>query len=271
MLLAWIQFLTPVANILLNSVLLGQSPWASVVASMESGAYSLFLLYGAMPAAGLAILAVRSWSYPVFLSAVSWVAFENSRILSTGTSGIPTRIAVGAYLCNIALVAYFLFPAVRTTYFNPRVRWWQTKPRYEIGLPATANHNGECAQVTIANMSEGGSFISTDMPYTSGDLLVIHFTLLGRRYTFRGRVVYQVKTHARRGVGLQFTHTTQTARENQTIIRALEVLDGPGRDLPRKGPLTFWKAVWATIRTGKGWLPEVPQSVASKPEDRDAA
>lgn len=58
-------------------------------------------------------------------------------------------------------LSYFINPRVRHLYFDPRQRWWRTKPRYETHVPFLMKVNEEWFYPIMRNISEGGCFIET--------------------------------------------------------------------------------------------------------------
>jgi len=78
---------------------------------------------------------------------------------------------------------YFLLPAVRAAYFNAKLRWWETKPRYLVNIPASFGRKGaSSARGTMVNLSEGGAFLKTARKYKKSQKIHVQFYLLGRDY-----------------------------------------------------------------------------------------
>ena len=58
-------------------------------------------------------------------------------------------------------MTYFINPRIRHLYFDPKSRWWRTKPRYETHLPLLINRGEKSQYPVLRNISEGGCFIET--------------------------------------------------------------------------------------------------------------
>ena len=80
------------------------------------------------------------------------------RYYGAGHSVTPFLIHIGIYLFSLS---YFINPRIRHLYFDPKMRWWRTKPRYETYVPFIMNHNSEWQYPILRNVSEGGCFIET--------------------------------------------------------------------------------------------------------------
>jgi len=261
--LAGFQLLAPFFNVLWCAYLMKISPKAYVTAlNHSSTALQLVEFYALGPISGFAIYKCRSWSYPVFISVTFWTVFENFRSWQQFPEIIDLPVLMGAYAVNILLVGYFLIPAVRMTYFNPKLRWWESQPRYEIHVDGQVGAGGESRSCHVANLSEGGVFIESDNPFPTGQLVNIDFKFLEIPFHMQGRVVYRKPDG--RGCGIQFATTREMKRKLRRFIKGLHVL-GIERTL-RHAPWTTELAHWAKglFTSGKGLVPELSRGPAPK-------
>lgn len=58
-------------------------------------------------------------------------------------------------------LTYFINPRVRTLYFDPKMRWWRAKPRFETHMPSLMQEKENWNYPVLRNISEGGCFIET--------------------------------------------------------------------------------------------------------------
>lgn len=77
---------------------------------------------------------------------------------SEGVGVIPLLVHVSIYFASLC---YFINPRVRHLYFDPKLRWWRSKPRYETHLPFMTSHTAQWDYPILRNISEGGCFIQT--------------------------------------------------------------------------------------------------------------
>jgi len=161
-------------------------------------------------------------------------------------------------LLQIVLVTYFLLPAVRTPFFNPRVRWWETKPRYELRLPVGLRKDPQAAwlQSMILNLSEGGCFLEASDRLENGDTFDIAIDVFTQKFEVKGKVVHAREiAGGQRCYGIQFLHQAGSAERFRNLVAGLERIGF--RDRTR--PATLWASFsqWFStlLRSGKGLTP----------------
>jgi hypothetical protein len=122
--------------------------------------------------AGIAVFSVRKWSYPVFLVSMLWITFQMLRTFSPHlhiTELIFTIIL--PILFNFLYVSYILLPKVRAAYYDPGLRWWETKPRYVFSTAIKFTIDGEVIDGKMTNISEGGLFALLANPIEPNSLV----------------------------------------------------------------------------------------------------
>ncbi len=137
----------------------------------------------------------------------------------------PTALLVHILIYGVSL-AYFINPRVRRLYFDPRLRWWRTKPRYETHLPMlieTLTHPAGAAKGekqfqyrVLRNVSEGGCFVETDAPLPMNaqfDLaLPLPIPLNVSVLSSRGEVRWVSTQAGKTGMGVQFVNADAQQR-----------------------------------------------------------
>jgi len=109
-------------------------------------------------------------------------------------------------------LSYFINPRIRHLYFDPKLRWWRTKRRYETHLPflmsAKAGEGSEWQYPILRNISEGGCFIETPHPLEMSewvDMMVPLPVPLGVSVLkARGEVRWVTRNPRGPGMGIQF-------------------------------------------------------------------
>lgn len=257
-LLALAQILSPLGTILGNAWSHEVHPRHIFGWILLRGPFEIFEALALMPLAGVAIFLMKRWSYAFFFAALTWSLASNLKQwhYASGTLSLPAIL--GLYLTQLALAAYFLTPSVRRTYFDPRVRWWESKPRYELKAPAVLAAGGERADGELLNVSEGGAFVSTAPEWRVGDAVMLSFWIMNQEFTIAGRIVHARALSAERHCyGVEFEHSPESRRRFRGVARGLEELGFQDRT-PREPALAGFKA-WLTrlLKTGKGLTPEI--------------
>src|SRR6185295_9173146 len=164
--LALLQLLSPVLSVTLLAWKL-QTPVRHFVWMLVKygSASQLFELFGTSLITAAAIWAVKKWSYPVFIGIFAWGAYSNFSVWHQYPQVYSLATLLAVNIVNLGLVSYFLVPAVSAAYFNPRLRWWESKPRYSVDLLGTLKFDPPDApgsrfqEVRITDISEGGVYL----------------------------------------------------------------------------------------------------------------
>ncbi|MCM2279702.1 MAG: PilZ domain-containing protein [Oligoflexia bacterium] len=266
--LAVLHWLAPLGNFLFSAWLEGVTLavyWAQFRESTDLLGYVDFFLL--LPIGGLAIYSCKKWSYPIFLLVTLETVSVNVMTWRQSPELFPLPLLLALSLLDALFVGYFLLPAVRAAYMDPRLRWWEAQPRYQIRLPVRIKYPGRkgADRGAIANISVGGLMIGTSAKLD--ERADFHFTVLGRHYAVEGKRVYQ-RGDGPYFCGIEFIHTEKTRRELTRLIRALRILRFSTRD--REEQLRdLWRWALTLVTTGKGWVPELSPGVApAKPRPR---
>lgn len=256
--LALIQIFTPVVTVFFNATALHVSPLRVLAWILDRGPQGFFESICLMPIAGFAIYSMKKWSYPIFLLAMGWSAFRNLSHWAYATTLIPKPALAFVYISEAAFVGYFLLPSVRTTYFDPNVRWWEHKPRYLLELAASIAIGATRRVGTILNVSEGGAFVSVAEKIEKGARIRLEFTVVTLLYSVEGIVAHVRELEGGKFCyGIQFTHSTTSLQALRNLAEALDILGYNDRD-GRGSPLEEFRA-WITrlLKTGRGLVPEI--------------
>jgi len=111
-------------------------------------------------------------------------------------------------LIYVVSLVYFINPRIRHLYFDPKMRWWRIKRRYETHLPFIMNQAEHWHYPILRNISEGGCFIETAHLLDMNSLIEIAIPLpvpLGVPVIrTQGEVRWVSKNPLRHGMGVQF-------------------------------------------------------------------
>lgn len=206
-------------------------------------------------AAGIALYAIKKWSYPVFFTAMSVLTYEIFKNYSLGMDTPTTLLCVVMPMTiNMGYCFYFLLPNVRAVYYNPRLRWWESKPRYVFSSNIKISIDGVMTEGRMSNISQGGilAILPKLMPIQS--VTNLHMSLEGMEMVVLVRVAYCKEDHVSHG--LQFIGMSKDKKKFMVkFIRKLEV---EKCELTR--PVLSWEkdlSCWlkTLVKTGKGIIP----------------
>lgn len=217
-------------------------------------AFSWFALF---PIAGLAILAVKNWSLPVFLAIEAYVVVSNMPLFTVMFKRgfyLELFIFISFTILNVLVVTFLLVPAIRIYYTDPKLRWWEAFPRYSIDLKAILEGLGE---TIIHDISKSGIFVDAQEGIKEGDLIPIKFSYHDQEYNLEGKVVAFFKKGEIDGMGIQFYELDRKSkRKLRQLITIWEKEDVPRR--PAKRHYISEAKQWfkRLLTTGKGLIPE---------------
>lgn len=175
---------------------------------------------------GYAFLEMRRWVWPFFVMSLFLIAYENAFVLASyGT----TNHVWFSFLFSIAVLVglYFrTYSEVRVPYFLPRIRWWESNPRYRMIIPAKIHvvgksKAGEWKTVEILDLSGAGCFIKNRDHHTLGSTVEVEFEVFGQKFVFTGELVWNAMstvTHPQ-GMGIKFT---VIAKKDRKRFKAVE-------------------------------------------------
>src|SRR3989344_6678525 len=148
--LALFHILEPIFKVPLYSYLLKVPP-KKLMGSLFINASTLELLefFLFFPIAGVGIFLTRSWSYPLFIGIEVWTFYRHFDTWQRYPQYFTLPILLTFYFLNFVVVTYFLIPAVRATYFDKKIRWWESRPRFLVKLNAKIEADGKSVAAVI--------------------------------------------------------------------------------------------------------------------------
>ena len=150
-------------------------------------------------------------SLPVFFNIYFWYDTRNSQMI------FPLILA---YLVNILVVGFFMRGSVRKIYFDPRIRWWETQPRFYADIAAEVFLSTQKMAGQVVNISGSGLFFLSNEDLKEGDEIQIQFRDSGREINLDGQVVY-IRKDKQHGFGVKFTNYKNSKKALSELLRKL--------------------------------------------------
>jgi hypothetical protein len=267
--LAALQLLCPVASILVSALVWHATP-AQVLATVarELTVFQQIDLFGLPLLAAASLFCFRPWSYPVFIAISAWTLVSNYQTWEASQGGFSAGWLGGLSLLNTLFIGYFLAPSVRQAYFNARVRWWESLPRFRMDLPGTVAIDGVEVACRLEDVSAGGALVELDpsagvRELHNGETLHVRFGFHHQRYSPRARVVHR-RLSLPGCYGVQFLKDAEAARVAR-LMRALKLLGFPIRQ--ERPPWQQDLAEWARSIPRDGWRAFFPRLPGSRPAE----
>lgn len=182
-----------------------------------------YIILSVYPIGAFALYSVKRWGWYLFL----------------GCSLILIVYNIVAYLFNprynlfllllfnvlLALVAGIFFRKhIIAPYFNPRLRWWETEPRFKIEIKAEIIMNSTKLSGEILDISNSGCFIELDQYIKIGKIYNISIKCMHHFTEVKGKVMRKSSSKEEyTGYGLMYVNMTPVEKSSiNTIIEDLE-------------------------------------------------
>jgi len=168
--------------------------------------------------AAYAVYQTKAWSWWLALvAALTLVTFNTGvslyRAQDVGDAWLWTSIIIIA--APMVLAAVLLQREVRTPYFNPRIRWWESEPRFAIDAPVRGGGRA-------LDISRHGMFVQHDNPPELGKEGDWLFEIDGHEVKVTGAVSWLSPGEAEHpaGFGVRFEEQDDATRQALDVIIA---------------------------------------------------
>ena len=173
----------------------------------------LFDFWFVFPIGGIALITVRKWSYPLFItvqiySVLTHITYQ--KFAWPYFAETPFYSSFALLIMNTLLIIYVSLPEVRQLFFNKSMRWWETRIRHTLQLPITIWHNNpqKLEKASLMNISDTGAFLHYNKEVELGDIINLNISFLDQHVTVKGLVVRNQFQDGAKGFGVRFTHKT---------------------------------------------------------------
>lgn len=254
--LAALHFLAPLGN-KVTGAYLAQMDFMSYLQLWWHYATPVMIIAGViLPLlGGLLILICRRWSYYLYLLMIAFLLIYSIQAAFTHNQ-ITAYLFLGLIVVfDLLVVSYFMVPIIRSIYFDPRMRWWESANRYRLETLVTFDQNGQSHQGRIANFSSTGLFINCNFIPSDETEISLNFSYGGVEIVAKGVVIHHGQMN-RLGFGVQFLPSTELKHSSNKLVAVLDKEGLKIRDrLP--GPEdSFIHWLKTLLTTGKGLVPE---------------
>ena len=165
---------------------------------------------------GYGLFRVWVWAFYLFLVNAVYSVVHNFYVLffMYGFSDDPFKgiLRIVGILASLGVVGYFIRKEIRAPYFNPRMRWWESAPRYVVNIPVSFKGHASSDDAKIYDLAIGGAFVVTKGEFKLGEYHDCTFTLNETdNVDVKGEVVWVSDGTGRhpQGVGVKFQGVTK--------------------------------------------------------------
>ena len=214
--------LVPLFNLLVLKIQT-EMDWAVVFDNVQqiNGFKNILDFWFIFPLAGLVLLSVKAWAYPIFVGVQIYSIYNHLFYEKFTWPYVSERPFIGPLLLmsiNFVIIIYFALPHVRRPFFDRRMRWWEARPRYGSDIPCFVSllmpsfeHPG-VLKTKILNISESGAFMEMRPGLHTDCDIRANFEGYGSKFSLTIRVINHHVVNGVEGVGVQFIFTNWRER-----------------------------------------------------------
>lgn len=185
---------------------------------------SYYLLSAVAMVAGYGLWEMRFWAWYFFVASNLLITYTNAVWAADFGEAHHKAIAYVVFTLALVLLMFRVAREIRVPYFLPKIRWWESNPRYRLSVPVrmlrpqvpdeTASFDGE-----ILDLSMGGCFIKCRYDFVQDEPVRVTFLIFGQPIECSGSIVWRTRstvTHPQ-GIGIKFS---TMPRPERRILRA---------------------------------------------------
>jgi Tfp pilus assembly protein PilZ len=167
---------------------------------------------------GFALYHMKPYAWHLFVFHCLLMVVEQFYVALTMAENYHVEIPL-TFACIVIVACLFLLTLeLRVPYFNPRIAWWESDPRYKISVPAQMTAADHFYHGEIMDISAGGCFIKLKETLKTEQLIQVKFALFDQKFDCSGKIVWRTDsgvTHPK-GVGVKFYGLE---KKNQIALR----------------------------------------------------
>ncbi len=173
-------------------------------------------------ATGYGFKEMTRWSWNLFLFTSFVIAYSNAFVLMRYSDAQNKWMVFLACIAFQIFLIYRLGREIKVPYFLPKIRWWESNPRFKASIPVRFERENDGFSGDILDLSLGGCFIKTRSDLRQSERLLVHFEIFGERFEVGGTVVWRSTssvTHPK-GVGVKFDVLLPTQKKVMKAVLA---------------------------------------------------
>jgi hypothetical protein len=189
--------------------------WETILYNIgsRSGLKDIFEFWLMFPLAGIIILKINKWNYYLFNLTLLYIIYRLMTFQEMDWpyySKDPFLYNYVVVLISIAVITMTQLPYLRTLFFNPRLRWWETEKRYRTDIIANIIIGEKVIEGKMENISLSGVYIrvkENDYPQLDNEKEneeKVVFHLDQEKFKIKAKILRSEELDSGRGLGFRF-------------------------------------------------------------------
>jgi NADH:ubiquinone oxidoreductase subunit K len=204
----------PIAYLVLAAIVF-DIPISHCFSILLTALYSITTLVALI--SGYGLWEMRRWAWYFFIGSQVLIFCENLNFVINFSESHHKAAAFFVVSILQFLMVFRVAKEVRVPYFFPKIRWWESNPRYRLSITSVLDRrSGEVIQGEILDLSSVGCFVKLRADLAQDETITIKFKVFGCDLSCEGDVVWTAQstvTHPQ-GVGLKFGYLSKTNRRS---------------------------------------------------------
>jgi Tfp pilus assembly protein PilZ len=170
--------------------------------------------------AGYGLKEMKRWSWYVFIATMVLLVYYNALVTSVYGESHQKFLVFLISLLGVLVLSYRVSKEIKVPYFFPKIRWWETNPRYRLVVPVQLGYADNAQSGEILDLSIGGCFIRSKHPFKPHQKINVDFEVFGLRIHTPGVIIWSTPTTVThpQGIGIKFG---KMDRAMQVSLRAI--------------------------------------------------
>lgn len=156
---------------------------------------------------GYALWEMHRWAWYLFVVTNFLITYLNAVVLNEyGTTHHQVLSFLASFL-GLFGVSYRVAQEVRVPYFFPKIRWWESNPRYKLSIPVKISSiDSAVIEGDILDLSMVGCFIKTKKEMHQDEKVRVQFVIFNLHFECSGIIVWSAKEGVTipKGLGVKF-------------------------------------------------------------------
>jgi Tfp pilus assembly protein PilZ len=209
----------PIAYVLVAALLFDMT-FASCVQLLLSPMFYLVSLVAVF--SGWGLWEMHRWAWYMLSVANIAILYQTAVVMNQYSE---SHHRVSAFFLSVLTILLFFLrisKEVRVPYFFPKIRWWESDPRYRLAVQSeiTRKVSEEKLNAEILDLSATGCFIKTRTDLKTDEPISVRFELFKLAVQCDGIVVWKSEstvTHPK-GVGVKFSAPERQAKRHLRMM-----------------------------------------------------
>jgi Tfp pilus assembly protein PilZ len=173
-------------------------------------------------AGGYGLWEMYRWGWYVYIVSNIFIGYETAIVMNQYSESHHKLLGFILSLLAIVVVAFRVSREIRVPYFFPKIRWWESNPRYRLAVPAAVTRKVSEEAVTgeILDLSMSGCFVKTRVDLKTDEPVHLKFEVFKQAVQCEGVVVWKSEstvTHPK-GVGVKFTTIERQEKRSLRLV-----------------------------------------------------